>query len=292
MLLCAGTAVKMPCYGISIAEAVARKQAIKWYTGLLMKPYLPWSFDQKPTLPNGLAAPGEGPASLSISFIYSHRLIQMCISICLLGCAHLTCHKWCFPFMGHKILGDSAYVHRLECMQLHRPGRELTEESAMLRRHSSRQPCAHAAAPAHAAGQARLGPLITQQPSTPDTSCVRRPCCSSQPTSEDSAVKPCIVTPAIPTTTCQHGLQPATAHPAVHPHTLSPAMHATSCQPAVWPATEPPAVSFLVHASADSFARRPGQLVSAAVTDWGPGAQPGHTCSFRSTSSCGRCTQP
>ena len=78
MLLCAGTAVKMPCYGISIAEAVARKQAIKWYTGLLMKPYLPWSFDQNPTLPNGLAAPGEGPASLSIRFIYTHRLIQMC----------------------------------------------------------------------------------------------------------------------------------------------------------------------------------------------------------------------
>ena len=56
-----GTAVKMPCYGISIAEAVARKQAIKWYTGLLARPYLPWSFDQNarpPNLPNGL-----GPAS-------------------------------------------------------------------------------------------------------------------------------------------------------------------------------------------------------------------------------------
>ena len=78
---CAGTAVKMPCYGISIAEAVARKQAIKWYTGLLMKPYLPWSFDQNPNLPNGLAAPGVAPASLCISFIYSHRLIQMCNSM-------------------------------------------------------------------------------------------------------------------------------------------------------------------------------------------------------------------
>ena len=65
----------MPCYGISIAEAVVRKQAIKWYTGLLMKPYLPWSFDQNPNLPNGLAAPGEDPASLSRSLKYSHSLI-------------------------------------------------------------------------------------------------------------------------------------------------------------------------------------------------------------------------
>ena len=49
----AGTPVKMPYYGISIAEAVARKQAVKWFTGLLSRPYLPWSFDQNPSLPNG-----------------------------------------------------------------------------------------------------------------------------------------------------------------------------------------------------------------------------------------------
>ena len=51
----------------------------------------------------------------------------------------------------------------LMCMPLHRPGRGLIEESAMACRHSSEQPCALAASPAHAAGQARLGPLITQQ---------------------------------------------------------------------------------------------------------------------------------
>ncbi len=47
--------MKMPCYGITIAEAVARKQSIKWFTGLLARPYLPWSFDHSPSLPNGLA---------------------------------------------------------------------------------------------------------------------------------------------------------------------------------------------------------------------------------------------
>ena len=50
-----GTPVKMPCYGITIAEAVARKQAIKWFTGLLARPYLPWSFDHSPSIANGLA---------------------------------------------------------------------------------------------------------------------------------------------------------------------------------------------------------------------------------------------
>lgn len=55
----------MPCYGISIAEAVARKQAIKWYTGLLVRPYLPWTFDQNPSLPIGLAGPGEDSSSFS-----------------------------------------------------------------------------------------------------------------------------------------------------------------------------------------------------------------------------------
>ena len=71
----------MPCYSISIAEAVARKQAIKWYTGLLMKPYLPWSFDQNATLPNGLAAPGEDSASFSIGSVSSHRPNQICNSM-------------------------------------------------------------------------------------------------------------------------------------------------------------------------------------------------------------------
>ena len=52
--------MKMPCYGITVAEAVARKQAIKWFTGLLARPYLPWSFDHSPSLSNGL-----GPASTS-----------------------------------------------------------------------------------------------------------------------------------------------------------------------------------------------------------------------------------
>ena len=66
--------------------------------------------------------------------------------------------------MTRDPLGYPAYVHRLVCMQLHRPGRELIEESAKPRRHSPGQPCTLAAAPAHAAGQARLSPLITQQP--------------------------------------------------------------------------------------------------------------------------------
>ena len=69
----------MPCYGISIAEAVARKQAIKWYTGLLMKPYLPWSFDLNPNLPNGMAAPGEDSAPFSKSaadFTYAESAVQ------------------------------------------------------------------------------------------------------------------------------------------------------------------------------------------------------------------------
>ncbi len=49
----------MPYYGISIAEAVARKQAVKWFTGLLSRPYLPWSFDQNPSLPNGSSQPSK-----------------------------------------------------------------------------------------------------------------------------------------------------------------------------------------------------------------------------------------
>ena len=197
--------------------------------------------------------------------------------------------------MTHDILGCLAYV-QWNCTGF---GREQKEESAMPCRHNSGQPCALAAAPAHATRQARLCPLITQQPSTPDTPCVGRSSCSNQPTSEVSKVKSCICTPASPTASRQHGHQPTAARPAVISHILSPAMHATSCQPGVRPATEPSGVSPTVHASADSSARRPVQLVSAAVTDWGPraqpvqpSAQPGHVCSVHSTSSCGKCTQP
>ena len=65
----------MPCYGISIAEAVARKQAIKWYTGLLLRPYLPWTLEQNQSLPTGLAAPGEDSASSS-KCLYVHIYIR------------------------------------------------------------------------------------------------------------------------------------------------------------------------------------------------------------------------
>lgn len=60
----------MPCYGITIAEAVARKQSIKWFTGLLARPYLPWSFDHSPSLPNGLAQVGELRAPSSVQCLW------------------------------------------------------------------------------------------------------------------------------------------------------------------------------------------------------------------------------
>lgn len=57
----------MPGYGVLIAEAVARKQAIKWYTGCLAKPFLPWSFDQSSGQPDGFSQPGKNREILNVA---------------------------------------------------------------------------------------------------------------------------------------------------------------------------------------------------------------------------------
>ena len=49
----AGVPVKMPMYG-SIAEALMQPKRYRWFTGVVLAPYLPWTFSTswpKPSLP-------------------------------------------------------------------------------------------------------------------------------------------------------------------------------------------------------------------------------------------------
>ena len=157
----------MPCYGISIAEAVARKQAIKWYTGLLARPYLPWAFDQNaslPNLPNGLGPASERnrPPTIDASPHY-----------CTAGSMHTCMQAWgswqdrvssCTSvlfFFCHSIVQPLAQSN--SCIL---PAGSLIEfdscqEAVELCRCSTGQLRPHAASHAHAAGPAGQAGLCT-----------------------------------------------------------------------------------------------------------------------------------
>ena len=44
---CAGTAVKMPMFG-TIAEALLQPKRFRWCTGIVLQPYVPWTFPGTP----------------------------------------------------------------------------------------------------------------------------------------------------------------------------------------------------------------------------------------------------